>query len=307
MSRQIKETHKPAERKEVSKEPTTQKETYATIAAKTPIINMDMDGNIDEREERNDDTQPMDWVKVKIPNTKWKPRPNLTDSVNEKVQEKLNKYVEDTMKQPNSHKTKNQKQMNTEEREERIKKMFQRSSKIVGIGPISSQHISKVEINLIKTGVLKSKENPQTRRLRTIKSLVRSWIMKNLQMTNEEWSAIQVEELQIAENSDIIFVRCKTYQDAAKITANARNLPNESGENSPRIVMHVDVRAMKRHKAILNIAKSVREISGNTVQTSVRAGRKDFLLRKRGKRIQYSLDTNTPYPNNTNNTRNRNR
>ena len=45
--------------------------------------------------------------------------------------------------------------------------------------------------------------------------------------------------------------------------------------------MYVDRRASKRHRAIMTIAKSIREYSKNTVQTSVRTGKTDFLLRKR--------------------------
>ena len=201
--------------------------------------------------------------------------------MDEKVTEKLEKYVEETMKQPESHKTKPRKTMTSEERDYKIKKMFQRSSLIVGIGPISSEHITRVEANLLSKGVLKRNENPNIRRQRTVKSLVKGWAQSHLAMTDKDWTSIQVEELMTADNSDIVFIRCKTYEDAAKITGNAKNLPGDSGPNSPRIIMYVDVRAKKRHKAILNIAKTLREISGNTIQTSVRAGRKDFLLIKR--------------------------
>ena len=47
--------------------------------------------------------------------------------------------------------------------------------------------------------------------------------------------------------------------------------------------MHVDVRAKKRHQAILKIAKTIREHSKNTVQTTVRTGKRDFLIRQRPK------------------------
>ena len=113
--------------------------------------------------------------------------------------------------------------------------------------------------------------------------------MKNLDMSDRDWSSIQIEELMVMDNSDIIFIRCKSYEDAARITANAKYLPNDNGPNSPRIIMHIDIRAKKRHKAFLNVAKSIRELSNNTIQTSVRAGRKDFLLRQRPR------GTNTPW------------
>ena len=45
--------------------------------------------------------------------------------------------------------------------------------------------------------------------------------------------------------------------------------------------MYVDSRVMKHHKAILSIAKSIREHSNNEIQTSIRTGKHDFLIRTR--------------------------
>ena len=45
--------------------------------------------------------------------------------------------------------------------------------------------------------------------------------------------------------------------------------------------MYVDRRALKRHKAYQNIAKSIREHSNNETQTTIRTGKSDFLLRTR--------------------------
>ena len=189
----------------------------------------------------------MDWAEVKLPRRNYKPRPELTETMNEKVAVKLNQYIQETMRQPDSKKTKAQRQMEPHKREDRIEWMLHKSSLMVGVGPIPSDHIDRVEANLLAKAVLKKTENPRTRRQRTVKSLVKSWTMTNLQMTDTDWDQIQIEELILADNSDIIFIRCRTYEDAAAITANAKNIPNDKGPNSPRIVMHIDIRARKRH------------------------------------------------------------
>ena len=269
-----------------NEQPATQTESYAAL---NPALHIDWEGNPNEQELSRTEPQPMDWAKVKINKNKWQKRPELSQSMNQKVSDNLEKFVEETMKQPESHGTKAQKEMSEEDRDYYIERMFHKSARIVGIAPLSSEHISKVEANLVKKGVLKKSENPSIRRQRTIKSLVKSWAMKNLDMTDRDWSSIQIEELMVTDNSDIIFIRCKTYEDAARITANAKYLPNDNGPESPQIIMHVDIRAKKRHKAFLNIAKSIRELSNNTIQTSVRAGRKDFPLR------QHPRGSNTPW------------
>ena len=61
---------------------------------------------------------------------------------------------------------------------------------MVGIGPISSEHITKVEANLVAKGVLKKNENPNIRRQRTVKSLVKGWALTNLAMTDKDWASI---------------------------------------------------------------------------------------------------------------------
>ena len=50
---------------------------------------------------------------------------------------------------------------------------------------------------------------------------------------------------------------------------------------SPRIAMYVDRRAAKRHKAYLNIARTIRENVHEPTQTSLRTGKNYFLLRSR--------------------------
>ena len=100
-------------------------------------------------------------------------------------------------------------------------------------------------------------------------------------MSDRDWDNISVEEITHSENTDTVFLRCTSYEDAAKITGNARNLPRENTPTTPKLSMYVDNRAKKRHRAYLNIAKTLRDNTNNTIQTSLRTGKHDFLLRTR--------------------------
>ena len=164
-----------------------------------------------------------------------------------------------------------------------MRKMLQKSQLFVGVAPISHDHIIRVQDNLVKRGVINPKLPNKEKLQITTKSLVKSWSRKHLKMDEKEWKEINIDEISTTDNSYIIFIKCKTQEDAALITTRARHLPNDTGTETPRIVMHVDIRAKKRHQAILKIAKTIREHSNKTLQTSVRAGRQDYLLRKRGK------------------------
>ena len=269
--------------KQLDQDPTVPVDKPAIKPPKlTPTAPIDMEGN-EELETTRKEKQPMDWTKVKFPRKKREQRPNLTETMNEKVTEELNKHVEDNYRGTNKLKTKPQREMTEDQRLKIIQNMLQKSGLFVGIGPISKEHIDRVEKILINKGVLTKSEKPDIRKQRTIKSLVKSWTRKNLLMTEEDWDNIEVENIIQSENSDIMFVQCRTQEDAARMTSKAKNLPRESGPNTPRIMMYVDKRARKCHKALLNIAKTMREHSKNTLQTSLRMGKNDFLLRKRTK------------------------
>ena len=96
-----------------------------------------------------------------------------------------------------------------------------------------------------------------------------------------------------------------SFQDrdeAAKLTSKARNLPQNGNENNPRFVTYVDPRARKRYNAIQIVAKTIRTKSKGTIQTSIRNGKHDYLLRQKQKGDQtpwsqippVKLDLNLP-------------
>ena len=160
--------------------------------------------------------------------------------MNEKVTTQFNKFVEEKLKAPDSHKTKLQKAMTAQDRDENISQMLNRASLHVGMGPIMAKHVDLVEENLIKRGVLKRSKPKINRRARTIKSLVKTWAMRNLNMTDRDWDDISIEEITLSENTDTIFLRCTNYKDAAKITGNAKYLPKENNTGAPKLSMYVD-------------------------------------------------------------------
>ena len=55
----------------------------------------------------------------------------------------------------------------------------------------------------------------------TTKSLVKSWTKKYLAMTDNDWEDVNIEEITTTNNSDIVFIKCQTKSDAAKLTVRA--------------------------------------------------------------------------------------
>ena len=228
------------------------------------------------------DPQPFDWTTVKLPRRRKENRPQLSETMNNDVEQKLQEHIE-TKYTGKNIKMKPQKQMPEEVRQKTIQQMLAKSGLIVGVGPITGDHIDRVRKALANRGVFSQDENPAQRKQRTIKSLIKTWALKNLKMEEEIWESIQMEELILNENSDTVFIKCKTTQDASKFTSRAKNLHQENEPDTPRIIMWVDQRASKRFKAIQTIAKAMRDHTPNTIQTTIITGKKDFLLRKRNK------------------------
>ena len=61
----------------------------------------------------------------------------------------------------------------------------------------------------------------------------------------------------------------------------AKNLPHDDSGNGPRIIMYIDKKAKARHRAFVQIAKTLREEAEQPIQKNIRTGRTDFLLRIR--------------------------
>ena len=255
------------------------------ILLQPPAI--DLDGNV---EELNDNTaaarmehQHLDWAEVKLPKRRWEKRPTMSDTMDQHVKQDLIQHMEEKYNKENCPKTRAQKTMSEEQRQEIIDNMLDRAGYKLGIAPITTQHIDRVNKILQDKGIYPPDDTPQMKKKKTIKALTKSWTQKNFKMSEEEWNSIQIQDIILTDNSDILFLQFKTKSDVSKFTTKAPLLPQNMGTDSPRLIMYVDRRGAKRHKALVNIAKTLRNHSGNTIQTTLRTGKHDFHLRTRTK------------------------
>ena len=228
-----------------------------------PTANIDMDGNslhenTQDRQEHEEHPNPLDFVKVKNRRIFRQERKEMSESLSEQVKKLVNEFIDDKKQDPNL-KIKPKIEMSYDKRQQEIIKMLQRSQLNVGVAPIASDHINRVQNNLVKRGVIDPKLPNEQKHQITIKSLVKTWSKKHLKMTDIEWEQIEIDEISTTDNSDIIFIKCKSQDDATKITSRAKYLPNDSGPDTPRIVMHIDICAKKRHQALQKVAKTICE------------------------------------------------
>ena len=237
--------------------------------------------------------QPLDNVKVKNVFKQLPPRPNLSTSTQVEAGESLEKHNQETARKIETNQTKLKKQtnLNKKEKEKAIEQMLAKSSCEIGIAPFTKKHTYKVCESMTQKGILKRSENLETRLQRTTRSLVMSWTKKNLKMTDNDWNDVKIKKITqpISDEAEIVFLSFEDRDEITKLTSRAKYLSQSKEENSPRFVTYVDPRARKRFNAIQVVAKSIRTKSNGSIQTSIRNGKQDFLLRQRQK------DDTTPW------------
>ena len=248
-----------------------------------PAINLDVNDDPTLPEQQRTENQPLDWTRVK---TAWKTlpeRPPIPEQIQKEVKKDLKNHVKD--QQEKNITTQPQQQMEEETREDKVREMLRKQTLVVGFAPITSSHLEAIESKMIERGAMNRNQPKEIRRQRTIKSVIKSWAFKNLKLNEESWDSIQLEEIvqTQSEGSDIIFLKCKEDKDAQIITQNAKNLPQDPDGGGPRLVSFIDRRAKARHRAYLQVAKTLRENASKPIQTNIRTGRNDFLLRMREK------------------------
>ena len=271
----------------INEDKLTERTTKQTPKKQTlkPAININMSGTTEQTEQIKDTYQPLDYAGVVTARRQQQPKQVLSISTHEEVHNNLKNHNEQTKQKINENeiKMKKPKNITKKEKEKIVETMLDKASCTIGIAPIPKDHVRKVCEELTQKNVLKKTEDYPTRLQRTVKSLVKSWTKKHMGIEDEDWNEIKVKKITQtnAEESDVIYITLETIEDTTKITSKANKLPKTNNETDPRLVMYVDQRSRKRYNAIQNIAMTLRQKSKNTIQTSIRNGRRDFLLRQK--------------------------
>ena len=77
--------------------------------------------------------------------------------------------------------------------------MFEDNSKKLRIGPITEDDIRRTTHNMEKRGIFPSGDSMTIKAIKTINMLVKMWMKKQLEITEQEWTELQICHLQKAE------------------------------------------------------------------------------------------------------------
>ena len=173
--------------------------------------------------------------------------------------------------------------MTKERRSEEIQRMLADDALYIGAAPITRVKINCVRNILTSKGTLSKHETAEIRTQMLGKKKPGNQRCR-LGQVRYSWNnssrrrRIRPNILQILQHR-----RCSIHHIPCQ------EPPRDPTGQGPRLVTHIDRRAKARFQAINAVAKSVREQSKFTVQTNIRIGKNDYLLRQRQK------GSNTPW------------
>ena len=100
-------------------------------------------------------------------------------------------------------------------------------------------------------------------------------------MDDETRDEINITEIfpSQTEDSDIIYIKCKTTEDISEITSRVRNLGQNTGPFAPSIVNHIPKIMYKRYRHCEKMLWKLRQSKTGTYQTKIRSGARDFILK----------------------------
>ena len=137
------EQDKKSSTEEEEKKTEPEKKNKKRIKMQAPRIDSEDQPEPDQTDSSRLEAHALDFVPVKMARRRWETRPVLSATMDEHVTDDLNKHIEDNYKVENPPKTKSQKEMTPDHRQELIKKMLDRAGHKLGIAPLTLDHIKK--------------------------------------------------------------------------------------------------------------------------------------------------------------------
>ena len=88
---------------------------------------------------------------------------------------------------------------------------------ILGIAPITEANLDRTETNMEQKGLYNTKDTAKIKHIKALKLLTKMWFNRELKMTEDEWSELEITLIQQSSNleGDIVYV---TFAHADQIT-----------------------------------------------------------------------------------------
>ena len=170
----------------------------------------------------------------------------------------------------------------TKEQMNDIRNEISKSSHIVGLRPITSQHIHNEAQKILNRGTYNKRTQGNIIRQAATKNAVYRFLKDELLMDEMIRNSLTIQTIypSKSDNNSIIYVQCEDQDDIAKITSRAPNLGNPSSHREePGIVPNIPKLMYTRYQALEKLTWQIRLTNKGNIQTNIRLAKTDFLLR----------------------------
>ena len=121
--------------------------------------------------------------------------------------------------------------------------------------------------------------------IQATKNSIMNFMKKQLKMDEKSRNAVKIIEIYPSQGeNNIIYIKCKSQDDIAMITASARNLPRTNyDEEPPTLVPYVPKELYTRYQDLEKLMWQIRKTELGKISTNIRLGRLDYLIRYKSK------------------------
>lgn len=171
-----------------------------------------------------------------------------------------------------------------ERRGQLIEDAFTNNRRIIGFRPITLQSVEALVKQMETRGIFDDTHTRTYKRSKAMQTTVHNFMQRQLKMSDEDRRNIEISTIFFSTNLQptTIYIECVTVEDSAMIYRHASNLPHHT-PNSPQLDYFTPPQFYRRRTQIETLAWKIRTNSGGTIQTNIRQGRRDFILRQREK------------------------
>ena len=167
---------------------------------------------------------------------------------------------------------------------ELIRTQIEHSNCIVGLRPISIQSIKDEATKLIQNGIIV--ETQEKKKIMSIatKNIVMRFFRDRLKMSDEIRNSLEISKIFPSRNPDsqIMYIQCMNTEEISKITSHAKNIiPSNLKETSASIAIHIPKFMYERYISLERFMFQLRQSSKGNIQTNIRLGRTDFIVRQK--------------------------
>lgn len=216
----------------------------------------------------------------------FQPKEQLSQSIIESTKEAVKEREAKTKEDPPRNQPQNiaDQEDNDITRDHIIAETFQSNKLIIGFRPITLSSVEDLTKKMEEKGIFDQTHDREYRQTKSMQTATHMFMKNQLKMSASDRRSVKIQEIFFSTNlkPSTLYVQCASFEDTALIYKHAPNLPQNS-PTGPQLDYFTPPQFHKRRQEIETLAWQIRIKSEGRIQTNIRQGRLDYILRQRPK------------------------